>query len=86
MMNPDLLRLLDSPLLRTLAPELVPFLVKVQKLSDETSKSSCTACAKRRVMVELVTIQQNMKNLIDSKPELAAVIPQLQASLPKAAP
>ena len=82
----DLIKVLDSPLLRALAPELLPFLTKVQKLRDETTQASCTSCAKRRVMVELLTIQQNMKNIIDAKPDLAAVLPQLQASLPKASP
>lgn len=86
MSDMELIKVLDSPLLRVLAPELLPFLTKVQKLRDETAQASCTACAKRRVMVELLTIQQNMKNIVDAKPELAAVIPQLQASLPKAAP
>lgn len=82
----DLIKVLDSPLLRALAPELLPFLAQVQKLRDEVSSASCTSCAKRRVMVELLTIQQRMKNIIDAKAELASVIPQLQASLPKVAP
>ncbi len=74
------LHLLDSPLLPTLAPELVPIRDLVLEAMKSGSASGCTSCQKRAVITKLAELHAQMQELIDGSPDLQQVLPQLLTS------
>jgi hypothetical protein len=80
----ELLKLLDSPLLDQMAPELVPFRHAIKRLQDQVSLSGCVGCQKRKIAAGLAQIQLQMQDKILKTEGLAGVLPVLKSSLPKA--
>ncbi len=76
----ELLTILDSPLLVTQAPELIPYRAEVEEAVKPLSGDGCTACQKRAMFAKLATIQTTMQDRINQSPELLTLVPTLLAS------
>jgi hypothetical protein len=74
------LKVLDSPLLDSLAPELVPFRLMVTELQKKVVATGCSACDKRQAVAGLAEIEIKLQDKLRTVPALAAVIPLLKAS------
>jgi hypothetical protein len=77
----ELLPILDSPLLQSLAPELIPFRDRVLTAHETLKTASCTACQRRHVLLELTIIELELKALLETNQALNDTIPTLKASL-----
>ncbi len=77
----ELLTILDSQLLQTLAPELARYRPVVAEITAPISEEGCGACQKRAMFAKLAVIQTQLQDEINANPALLAQVPALLASV-----
>ncbi len=75
----ELLRVLDSPLIDLMAPELIDLRVRTTAAA-RIDPEGCTPCQERERLTALIILQIELTNLIKSNPALEALVPQLMSS------